>query len=217
MEQPHHAWISRKKVRQVAELEFSLYSHHTQAKAKNEYLGFMQHSLILQLIRQDPACYRFAVTMRADHEWKLFAGIGAAQAVKGTKIIKTDFGQKENIVQAVRVFNVEVPMMKFIHLHKGRTRFAVPAALSASRPIELPCRVIHSEFQMIDDIDIFEIDKCFWEETAKKISFHGIFWSISRHHCSVHCPPIWVVSSVKRTNWAQLMGRIPKYLKKNWL
>lgn len=36
---------------------------------------------------------------------------------------------------------------------------------------------------------------------GKKIPLHGTVWPTSWHHCSVHCPSVWVISTVRRVNW----------------
>ena len=53
---------------EVAEEELKMYKYH--GRDPNSQLPIMRHS---QLVRQDPALYRIAVTLRGDHAWRLMS------------------------------------------------------------------------------------------------------------------------------------------------
>lgn len=57
-------------VARVMEQECSMYRHHMWQADEDTgaELPIMLYSLIQQLVRQDPACYRIMVTLRPDHE-----------------------------------------------------------------------------------------------------------------------------------------------------
>lgn len=196
--------FSKSTIRQIPKLEFRLYSHHTSIKTKNVYIELMQHFLIMQLVRQNSVCYRFAVAMRSDHEWRLFVKVEATQVAKSTKIIEIDFGKKDHIMQNVHVLNTEVSMIGVVNL---RARCAISTLLSASRSLKLSCRAIHLKFQATDDADILKVDRCSWKKNRTYLSLHEIFQSLNWYHCSFYCLFIWSVSTVRRFHWAPPMSR----------
>lgn len=59
----------------VIEQESAMYRHHTRQKGgtADTSIPIMLYSLVQQLVRQDPSCYRLAVTLRPDHAWRLVA------------------------------------------------------------------------------------------------------------------------------------------------
>lgn len=56
-------------INELFKAEFDLYKFHT--RKDEPQLRIMRHSITQQLLRQDPAMYRLAVTLRADQAWKL--------------------------------------------------------------------------------------------------------------------------------------------------
>lgn len=69
------AKFDRTTIAEIAEQECSMYRHHMRQTGKdaNTTIPIMLHSLIQQLVRQDPALYRLIVTLRPDHKWRLMS------------------------------------------------------------------------------------------------------------------------------------------------
>lgn len=67
----------------IAEAELQMYRHH--AADPSSSLHHMRHSIVQQLIRQDPFLYRLAVTLRGGHAWRLMSIPGLMNEVLDDK------------------------------------------------------------------------------------------------------------------------------------
>lgn len=102
----------------IVDLEFEMYEHHRgQGEDRNSqgiismgWLRSMWHSLIQQLIRQDPAYYALYVLLRPDHTWRLISSpyyskstsVGARTAFRHIDINVPRYlsrGRSANIIQ----------------------------------------------------------------------------------------------------------------------
>lgn len=102
-----------KSLSTICDFEFDLCKYHTNQLWTDGYLANTQHSIIQQVIRQDPICYRYTVGMRADHEWRLLATLGAAQwAQSMNSIVRIVGRESDEVVQAVHLFDDEIPIVE---------------------------------------------------------------------------------------------------------
>lgn len=114
----------------------------------------MENSIVQQLIRQNPLTYRLTVGMREGHEWKLIATRAAAQWLqKFESIVLQIKGARDNAVQLATVFDDEVPITDRSFLLYPNTRFALPSALPCPHVLSSSCRVVHSDFQAVENDD----------------------------------------------------------------
>ena len=91
-------------IEDLIQLEFDVYLHHFRPRPTANEMGFlriMYHSLIQQLVRQDPMYYALTVAARPDHDHRLISYPYITKYVKeetGTSFIHLDLKVGESLV-----------------------------------------------------------------------------------------------------------------------
>jgi hypothetical protein len=70
------SYLDQPDVREMIDVEFAIYRHHHHTPTGTSRLGWlrnMHHSLVQQLVRQDPAYYALTAAARPDRGWRLIS------------------------------------------------------------------------------------------------------------------------------------------------
>ena len=130
------AYLDREDVKGMIDKEFDIYKHHHRTPPGKSRLGWrrnMYHSLVQQLVRQDPAYYALTAAARPDRGWRLVS----------YPYITKDTGKKGR-GKPTGFLHMDLDLKAFLADGEGGSRLT--SSLSIDDEDELGCTVVVKGF-----------------------------------------------------------------------